>query len=248
MNKSTFEFIVNNQLYNIEGQEHLFTEIQAGTRKPLSFPIDSIEVKSMWRPFEAADSNNPNKLPLEDIAKYHVGVDGEGKKYGLVALHVITKDVPNWFWCSFRHTDGPKPQIPSVDEYGRPSALNGTKWQHYELSGTQTDFVNNIGKDSELSDPHIEKGFEVSSCISCHALSSIGAPTNGLDADRLRFFFDPASPKGPDRPDLLSPEGAPLGIPNPAMFVDQSTGRLKYVQLDFVWSMAFRANRIQRPQ
>ena len=235
MNKSTFDFIVNNSLYNVEGQEKLFAEVTAGLRPALSFPTDSIEVKAMWIPLSADDLKPEGKG-----SHYHQGKDANNQTYGLVALHVITKDIPNWFWCSFRQIEGPTPQIPSVDTYGRPSALNGTKWQYYELSGTQTEFVDSIGRPTLLSDPHIESGFERSSCISCHALSSIGAAGTLPTGDRLRFFGLP--PQGNPPVNDLGEGGTPIGMPRSSLFFD-AQGKQKYIQLDFIYSLHFRARR-----
>jgi len=30
-----------------------------------------------------------------------IGLDGKDRAYGLVSLHIITKDLPNWFWADF---------------------------------------------------------------------------------------------------------------------------------------------------
>lgn len=230
MNRATFKFIVDNELYNIEGQEKIYEEITAGTHAQLSFPSDSIEVKAMWLPLDKSD----------DPSRFHVSSGADGKTYKLVSLHLITKDVPKWFWATFRHMDDPQPLIPSVDTHHLPPELKGTKWQYYELSGTQTDFVDTEGQATYLSDPHIEAGFENSSCISCHALSSIGhrnSPTES-SANRIAFF---------NTNGFLT--GAPVGPPNPnwffeaARFRSNEPPRQNYIQLDFLFSLSFRANR-----
>jgi hypothetical protein len=235
MNRPTFEFIVNNELFNIEGQEALYEEVAAGRKPALSFPVDSMEVKAMWTPLspeEEADGRSK---------RFHISLGQDGRKYRLVALHIITKDVPKWFWTTFRQVDGPKPQIPSLDTYGQPPALKGTKWEYYELSGTQTDFTDEMGRPTFLSDPHIEAGFENSSCISCHALATIGrrdttAPSGG--PNQIAFFNTTGGPTG-----------APIGTPNPNWFFEPMRFRSSnpphqdYIQLDFLFSMPFRANR-----
>lgn len=242
MNKATFDFIVddNNQLYNIEGQEKFFNDVDSGVRQPLSFPIDSIEVKAMWLP-----------LSDDDIASgrdktYHTGTDKDGNLFGLVALHIITKDIPNWFWTSFHHIGDKTPLIPAQDTYGQPAALKGTKWEHYGLSGTQTDFVDSTGRATLLSDPHVENGFERSSCISCHAQASIGArPATGAGVNRLPVFHIQRT-----NPDFIrQPSGfglpsnyASIGIPFADQYFD-TRGRMKYMQLDFLYSLHTRASR-----
>lgn len=244
MNKATFDFIVTNELYNIEGQESLFLQITTQGRSQLSFPVDSMEVKSMWLPLSPDDLKVGGKGE-----RFHQGIGVDGKTYGLVALHIITKDIPKWFWCSFRQLDGPTPQIPSVDNFGRPSTLNGTKWQHYELSGTQTDFTDALGRPTLLSDPHIESTFEKTSCITCHAFANIGAPSTRPLGDRFPFFAfaDPSTPVPPDA--TLDPESRlPIGNPPASVFfADAAKTQQQYVQLDFVFSTAFRARRKQTP-
>lgn len=235
MNKATFDFIVddNNQLYNVEGQEKFFQDVAAGVRKPLSFPVDSMEIKSMWIPLSEDDV-----LAGKDKT-YHTGKDKDGDLYGLVALHIITKDVPNWFWTSFHHIGDKEPLVPPQDTYGQPAALKGTKWEHYGLSGTQTDFVDATGRANLLSDPFIESGFERSSCISCHAQATIGArPSSGPGANRLPVFRIQRT-----NPDFLTQDNyAAVGVPYADQYYD-TQAQLKYMQLDFLFSLHFRASR-----
>lgn len=207
MNRATFEFIANNpagyELYNIEGQETLYQDVSSGKTKALSFPTDAIEVKAMWTLLSETE-----KAAGKD-KRYHLSTGQDGLTYKLVSLHIITKDVPKWFWSSFRQIDGPLPEIPSVDETGRPQILHGTKWEFYELSGTQTDFTDEMGRPIMLSDPHIEDGFQNSSCISCHALATIGrqrATTNETKPPPNNINF--ATPLG-------LPLSMPVGNPNP---------------------------------
>jgi hypothetical protein len=240
MNRATFDFILDdqNQLYNVEGQEKLYADIRAGKRGPLSFPVESIEVKAMWVPLTDAD------IKAGKDKQYHVGKDADGKLYGLLSLHVITKDIPNWFWCSFHHKQGKKPLVPPQDSVGQPASLKGTKWENYGLSGTQTDFVDSTGRVTLLSDPYVENGFERSSCITCHAQASIGPARPGR-ADRLPVFQIQRT-----NPDVIRPPAdfklpsnfAAIGIPYADQYFD-ATGKPRYVQLDFLYSLHTRANR-----
>ena len=244
MNRATFEFIAddNNQLYNWEGQEKFFADVISGVRKPLSLPVDSIEVKAMWIAFSDEDIANGK------YKTYHTSKDKDGKLYGLVALHIITKDIPNWFWSSFHHVGDKVPLVPPRDDYGRPSVLKGTVWEYYALSGTQTDFVDSVGRATLLSDPHVENGFERSSCISCHAQASIGARAVGATRpNRLPVFQVQRT-----NPDVLRPlpgfdlpsNYASIGIPYADQYYDP-IGRLRYMQLDFLFSLHIRANQKQ---
>src|SRR5262249_34743597 len=73
-NKATFDFIVKNNLYYQEGLAKAFAE-----EKPISAPIESIEIKALWKPIAEGDKT-----------KYHWNVDAQGKLYGLKALHITS--------------------------------------------------------------------------------------------------------------------------------------------------------------
>lgn len=54
----------------------------------------------------------------------------------LVALHIITKDVPFWFWSSFIHKDHTKigdADVPLADYQEVPASLRGTSFDNYRL-------------------------------------------------------------------------------------------------------------------
>ena len=216
MNKATYEFVRTNGLYSIEGQQRYSAAYIAGTKPVLSFPLDSMEVKAAWIEFSQAELD-ANKDKTFYVADYN------GKRYGLAALHVITKDVPNWFWATFHHKDAPIPEaefghgIGNGDSAGQPVVLKGTIWENYQLGGTQTDFVDATGRPTLLSDALIEKGFLQSSCISCHARAT-AAPSSAV-------------------PTLGSKPV--VGIPNAVDFF--VSGKPKLMQLDFLFSLAFRA-------
>ncbi|APG86813.1 hypothetical protein SAMCCGM7_pB0097 (plasmid) [Sinorhizobium americanum CCGM7] len=100
MNKATFDFIRDNGLFSIEGQEK-FMQAKMPAGEKMSFPIDSIEVKASWRRFTAEEE----KPGIVD--RYYTHRDDSGVLWGLATLHILTKEVPSWFWTSFRQVDGP---------------------------------------------------------------------------------------------------------------------------------------------
>jgi hypothetical protein len=228
LNKDTYEFIRSKTLYNRDGQNDLAKQGQL----TISFPVRAKEIKAQWRPISEAQKPRYHwaslKLP-----------DGTAQIYGLTALHITTKDLPNWFWTTFEHVDNPtRPgnepwKLESRDTFACPTApfncnlapkgigLEGTKWENYRLRGTQSEFVDSRGGVTLLSNSEPERTFQAtSSCITCHSRSTIG-------------------PSGNDRLSIFKPDGQSFnGPPNPAWFVIP-TGR--YAQLDFVWSL-FRAN------
>jgi len=220
MNLGSFEFVRKNTLYNAEGQIARFT---AGELN-LNFPPSAKLIKAKWRAI--ADSDKP---------RYHwaeITRPGPTKEvWGLIALHVITKDLPNWFWATFEHIDTKASwQTPSVDRLACPQAphnceqaptglgLQGTKWENYRLRGSQVDFVTSIGVPTVLSNSQIEP-IQNSSCITCHAMAVI----DGNGGSLLPGQFA----KGP---------------PQPAWFQNGAGQRL-YMQQDFVFSLSRAARK-----
>ncbi|MBR8184182.1 hypothetical protein KDW54_17420 [Burkholderia ambifaria] len=252
MNQSALEFITQSSLYYIEGQEALLLN----GKRTVSFPLASKEVKAQWR-----------EITPQEEPRYHTCRFNK-KIYGLTALHILTKDLPNWFWATFEHVDNNSPakiakgpdagyeewKLPSKDSFACPAVpencnaapkgigLEGTVWENYRLRGTQIDFVDSTGKATRLANSNIETGFQTtSSCISCHARSSIGARISGTSSANRLSIFEP-----PFRSD--TPLG-PTGIPNPMQFEAMTgatnpaaTPLLNYTQLDFIWSF-LRAQR-----
>jgi hypothetical protein len=92
-NQPAFRFIVDNRLYDEEGLAKAFAEGQ-----PIDFPVDAIEVKADW--VLAEGSGRDESLYYSNIASDH-------KKYLLLSMHIISKQVPNWTWATFEHQDNP---------------------------------------------------------------------------------------------------------------------------------------------
>jgi hypothetical protein len=218
MNRTAFDYVVANNLYNVEGQEVFFAK-----GENLDFPLDAMEIKAQWR-----------RIQPQEAARYHSAKSQDPEQlWGLTSLHITTKDLPNWFWATFEHKDNPAREavVPSRDSHGLPESLKGTRWENYVLRGTQVNFVDSVGRTTILASSQIERGFQrTSSCITCHARATIGEPPRDNQAiNRLTIF------EGVD---------GSIGPPTPAWFVD--TDRVpqarEYVQTDFVWSL-FRAAR-----
>lgn len=246
MNRSTYEFVKRNCLWSREGQQRYAAAVVGGNKPPISFPMDSIEVKAAW--LDLANENIP-----EDRWSSYYSVEYEDKTYGLVALHILTKDIPNWFWATFHHKDAPDNTFDVPDEHGQPAQLAGTVWENYLLGGTQIDYVTPDGAPTILSDHYVEFGFQRSSCINCHATATAAPdgsggpsqpmslcilngsiPSLGLSTDVCKslvgeHLFNPST-------DELWEE---LGTPPGSWF--RPGGELFHVQTDFLWSLPFRA-------
>jgi hypothetical protein len=235
LSKDTYEFVRSNELYHLGGQIALATQ----QRTSISFPVASKEVKAQWRQISQADKPRYHWTEMVDSS-------GVTKLFGLTALHITTKDLPNWFWATFEHVDNPtregnEPwQLPSRDTFscraGAPPdcnlsppgiGLENTKWANYRLRGTQIEFTDSTGRHTLLANSQPERGFQLtSSCMTCHARSSIGVIAG--TPTRLSIFQPTGDGyTGPADPNWYSSDT----ILGPATL---------FTQLDFVWSL-FRA-------
>ena len=241
MNRMAFDYIRARELYNIDGQLKFLAQHRA-----VSFPATTTEVKAQWRPIDAADKHRYHTLEV---------VQGDGTKqlYGLTALHLVTKDLPNWFWATFEHVDNPVRAdadgwlLPSSDRFGcvgeRPDCnrapvgigLEGGVWQYYRLRGTLIRYVDASGQPLRLANSELEAGLQAtSSCITCHARASIGLVAGSpvrlpIFDSRALSAADPALRNGF------------LGLPQADWFTGgraDATRAAVFQPLDFVWSLS----------
>ena len=256
-NRAAFDFIVQNNLYKISG-------LKAAFGKTLVFPTDAIEIKANWVPVEQIPTFTNNRVSPVDVSKfYHVSADASGHRYALVAMHIITKAVPNWTWATFENEFNPArcDILGCHDLFGAPAAVPSNAqanhgyppcvvtlalkamfaaakldpvFSHYCLKGSQTDFTDNTGLGIRLGNSVAESGFvDKASCMTCHSRAVFGA--NG----RPNTVF------GPDA------QGFPLGPVQPSWAWTVSAkppivqGMPGLAQLmtpaDFVWSIPFCA-------
>lgn len=242
MNRSTYEFIKQNCLWSRDGQQRYAEAISEGKKPPISFPSDSMEVKAAWLDFEKEG------IPEAKWSSYYTA-EYDDKKYGLTSFHIITKDIPNWFWATFHHIDAPENEFETEDKFGRPKDLDGTVWENYVLGGTQIDFVTPTGKPTILSDHYVEFGFQRSSCITCHATATISSDGSAgpiqemalcilspdiLGADACKAFVgEDLFVAGSNK--LIMEHGTPL-----ARWYEVDAKQVHF-QTDFLWSLPFRA-------
>jgi len=224
LNQAGYEYIRARALYNVAGQ------LRA---EAVSFPAATKEVKAKWRVISEAERSRYYTMAVK-LA------DGTERLYGLTALHLVTKDLPTWFWATFEHVDNP--QLPGNDGWQAPSrdtfacgdaepacnraprgiGLEGTVWENYRLRGTLTSFVDTAGKPNLLANSELEAGMQpTASCITCHSRAGIGT----VAGQPLRLAIFDTSTGDPKR--------GFVGEPRPEWFAD---GRIR--SLDFIWSMA----------
>lgn len=250
MNRATYDFIRDQCLFSRDGLFRYAKAVADKKKPPISFPIESIEVKAAW--LDLGDK----KIPKDTWSSYYLA-EYQGKTFGLTSLHIITKDIPNWFWASFHHKDVPdNTKYETTDTYGPPPQIKGTIWENYVLGGTQVDFVFPTGKPTKLSDYYVEYTFQNSSCITCHstaAISPVGPLPNGqrkalcamtLNVPDKDFNVNTAACKEllgqasfkPNSDELLFERGTP----DPSWFTDKGT---EYIQTDFAFSMPIRSKK-----
>lgn len=256
-NRAAFDFIVQHNLYKVSG-------LRAAFGTALSFPVDAVELKGNWIPLTMVPAWTSNRVTVADAPKFfHVNATKDGNKFALVALHIITKAVPNWTWATFESefnpgrcdilgcrdsfgtsgTIAPNPQpgkayppctkTQALTDLIKTAGLNDV-FTHYCLKGSQSDFTDNTGLDARLGNSVTERGFvQQSSCMTCHGRSAFNA--NG-QATSDAGFDDNGAPLGPIQPSWYwSFTGSPPIFQGMAGLTRIAT------PADFVWSIPFCA-------
>ena len=221
------DYISGVTLWNRNGQE-----AAAKAAANIQTPPPSVEIKADWVKLKSC-KNLPQGVHIEKIGNECLALAG---------MHLISKLTTNWIWATFEaqnsFTNPERCQaLGCNDSFGSvPATSNGAntdlsaalstlmtqakladEWKNYRLDGVQTDFVNSDGSPNLLGNSVIEgenAGVPLaqSSCISCHAFSSV--KTDGTDGLTL----------------LISHSGFPTGTPPPLPSSD-------WIARDFVWSM-----------
>lgn len=249
-NKATFDFIFCNKLNTRAGLRAAFAAGQT-----ISFPIESIEVKADWIP---AGNLSPSD--------FHINTASDGKRYALVSLHIISKQVPNWTWATFEHRSnagrcdfmGCHDRFGAVVQDVPPNDSPGGSynpcvktpavkrlfsdaglpplWDNYCLKGSQVDFVTATGVPTLLGNTVPEDGFVKTS--SCITCHSRAAVNSqGRPTTGAGFLNPPIPALCPDGPQVRC---SPNGAPNPAWFWNnpgQPSQSMLALQTDFIWSI-----------
>ena len=227
LNQGTFDYLLGRDLYAMAGQVALR---KAGVA-PVAFPPSAMEIKASWRILDPV--KDKDRMGHYLVAKALLPQQGGAPPFtvtvGLTGLHITSKLVPQWAWITFEQVDnaettGVTAKLP-IDPAAQAAnekfqqALAGTPLASYRLMGVQTAFTD-AGKPTLLANTQIETYFQTSSsCITCHALASIGPSSK----PRFELFHLVA---GNLEGYTGDPPAAPFG-PGPE----------QYVKLDFVWSM-----------
>jgi hypothetical protein len=249
-NRPTFDYIVANGLWYVEGVQEQFERGLV-----YDFPTASLEVKANWIPLDAAQAASGRWLTMT------LG----GQTQGLIAMHISTKDLPNWFWSTFEQVDnlGRCDFLGCQDSFGYEPHVVPTRrddlcetyppgeitaalakmiaglpaWaRYYRLKGTMVDFTTATGSPNLVGNSVTEAGFvTTASCMTCHARAAVQAtpgPPNGLSPYPGIAGF--------------TPEGQSYnGTPDPDWYYSGNDPVRRWsVQTDFVWAIPFKANSL----
>ena len=247
-NRPAFDYIVNNQLNSVSGLRRAY----ASTFE-ISFPEDSIEVKTNWLPVDQLARYYPAAVAANPARYFYLTSDPNGGQHALLSMHIISKLLPNWTWATFEHQatpgrcdiigcrDGFGATIPYVAPAATPEgtytacvqtpALQaifsdaglGAVLANYCLKGSQVDFTDATGLAIRLGNSITEGGFVQTS--SCITCHATAG-------------FTPAG--------LSTPDNAPIG-PVPASIFWTGGGAPPYqggpgltriaLPADFVWAI-----------
>jgi hypothetical protein len=233
LNRTSFEFIRSRRLYGEAGLRRALSSRQA-----LSLPYGARQVKAKWRPINESERGRYYTMEL-------TLADGTRRLYGLTALHIASKDLPDWFWATFEQVDNPTLadndgwELPSRDRFAcgseppdcnrAPSGigLEGSVWQYYRLRGTLTQYTDSQGRPQRLANSELESGIQPSaSCITCHARAAAAVESGAVVPLTIFMADDPLVRRGF------------VGTPDPAWFEPAGEGSgPRFARLDFVWSM-----------
>jgi hypothetical protein len=257
-NKESFDFIVQKNLYKISG-------LRAAFGTTISFPAASMEVKANWKLVADIPAFTNGKVALADVPKlYHVNTGADGKQYAFVAMHVISKAVPNWTWATFEHKFNPGrcDIIGCRDAFGAQPALvspnptanqgypdcaktpalgamiTAANWDpafaNYCLKASQTDFTDSSGLDVRVGNSVTEQGFVDQS--SCMTCHGRSGWDKDGNATSDAGFDNNGAPLGPIQPNWFWNFNA-----QPPIFQGMPGLKQTATSGDFVWSIAFCA-------
>lgn len=229
INQHTFEYLIDNHLWYVEGKAKAFA-----ADFDVNFPTNAREVKANWIPIAASQRG-----------QFVSATDSKGKLWGLVAMHFLSKEVPNWIWATFEHKTNPcynrylkaqdrfgltpdgqvSPQLIALfEKYG----LDVEVYANYRLDGAQVNFTDATGRPIILGNSVTEFGFQTTaSCMTCHARA-----TTDKTGSKFLSVFNPAGQSY-------------HGTPDPNWYFSSFDPLTRtYLPVDFLWSVAICPNAI----
>jgi hypothetical protein len=101
-NRPQFDYIVNNNLNTQAGLAAAF-----GKSFKVVMPTSAISIKGDWIPVQTLLQWIPQLDNISNIEKLYYTNTSGSVKYALVALHVSSRQNPNWVWGTFEHQLNP---------------------------------------------------------------------------------------------------------------------------------------------
>jgi hypothetical protein len=208
----------------------------AAAHSDIEFPSSSVEIKADWIQLSSIGLDC-SKLPAGFTQSVHVETIN-GNCFALAGMHLISKLLNNWIWATFEPqnlTTNPNrcKVLGCTDRFGsRPVRTHGAytrlsarlsalmtaanlapEWRNYRLDGVQIFYTDDqtptLLGNSIIEGENAGVPLTESSCISCHAVSSV--KNDGTDGVS---FLSNSNPVG-------DPEPLPPG----------------WIRRDFVWSL-----------
>lgn len=156
-NKVMFDYVFENNLYNTDGLSEVFERASSAMQEGapyhqqnvtgdlvrIDLPVDAVMIKSNWLHEDRAaelgivdDPDNPFiKMTLNSkVIDNNAEIFEPGVHY-MVALHISSKDIPQWVWATFEHVNNPGrcDMIGCNDAYGyrSPDAVQANQYQNF---------------------------------------------------------------------------------------------------------------------
>jgi hypothetical protein len=226
LNGVTEDYVAGANLWNRAGQA-----AAAARSANLQFSPPSIEIKADWIQLTSIGFDCSN-LPSSLTQTVHVEFIN-GNCFALAGMHLTSKLLGKWLWATFEPqnlTTNPNRclVLGCTDAFGsNPQTTHGAltpslaammtaanlapEWYNYRLDGVQTDYFSpKLMGNSIIEGENAGTPLTQSSCISCHAVSSV--KSDGTDGLTLLN---------------TNPVGSPAPLPSTA-----------WIRRDFVWSLS----------
>ncbi len=121
MNKIEYDYLVENTLYNLEGQ------VAYTAKKPVIFPANigttkhgAMEIKMSWK--QMSDQDDPTRFLVRRARVIPLSGAPYEADFGLVGMHIAakTESSPTWIWATFEQVDNTNSNDLEKDSRGHP--------------------------------------------------------------------------------------------------------------------------------
>lgn len=105
-NRPQFDYIVKHDLYTQNGLLQAY-----GNKFKVDMPVSSVSVKADWVPAQTLVQWLPQLKNTDGVkSRYYTATvveNGQTTTYGLVSMHISSKQNPKWIWATFEHQLNP---------------------------------------------------------------------------------------------------------------------------------------------